>query len=124
MQQLFMECVSSVKKDIQKRNSVHFGYKNNKIPEVADGHLEDVQKFSDGDRRKVIDKIMSSENVLLFLYDKMFPTDIDPARSPVKLQRRKPDLIERTYPEIPVIKNIDKFKVVENTGVANLKKRP
>ena len=124
MQELFMECVSSVKKDIQKRNSVHFGLKNNKIPDVESAHLEDASMFSDGDRRKVIDKLMSSENVLLFLYDKMFPTDVDPARSPVKLQRERPDLIERTYPEMPLIKNIDKFKIVENSGVANLKKRP
>jgi hypothetical protein len=80
--------------------------------------------FSDGDRRKVIDKLMSSENVLLFLYDKMFPTDVDPTRSPVKLQRKQPDLIERTYPEMPLIKNIEKSKVVENSGVANIKKRP
>ena len=124
MQELFMECVSSVKKDISKRHSVHFGLKNNKIPDVADAHLEDASMFSDGDRRKVIDKLMSSENVLLFLYDKMFPTDVDRERSPVKLRREKPDLIKRTYPEMPVIKNIDKFKVIEDSGVANPKKRP
>ena len=79
------------------------GLHKNKLPDVDISHQLDISMFSDGDKRKVIDRLMSNENVLLFLYDKLFPTAIDVARSPKKLRKEKPSVLDQKYPEIPMM---------------------
>lgn len=112
MQEFFMDCVSAVKKDIQKRCQVSLGFNKKKLPNVEISHQVDVALFSEGDKRKVIDRLMSNENVLLFLYDKIFPTAVDVARSPQRLVKQKPSILYPKYPEIPMMmQNIAKAKI-------------
>lgn len=79
------------------------GLHKNKLPDVEKAHQIDISQFSDGDKRKVIDRLMSNENVLLFLYDKLFPTTVDVARSPQKLKKEKPSVLDQKYPEMPMM---------------------
>ena len=45
---------------------------------------------------------MSNENVLLFLYEKLFPTDVDRERSPNPPQKQKPSFNFKVEP-IPML---------------------
>jgi len=124
MQELFMACVEAVKSDIKKRCLVTLGLKNNKLPEVEGCHKLDSKLFTDGDKRKVIDRLMSNENVLLFLYDKLFPTSTDVQRSPQKIKKQAPSVLKQKYPEMPIMSiNIDKAKV-KPSDIAKRVKRP
>jgi hypothetical protein len=60
-------------------------------------------------KRRVIDKLMSNENVLLFLYDKMFPTADNPSKqkSPHRLEKQPRDILKvDRIPEMPIVENI------------------
>lgn len=102
-----MSCVDAVKEDIKKRQSVHMG--------LTDGKLKDCLPGKEH-KRRVIDKLMANENVLLFLYDKMFPcseastTDAsEKTGSPHKLKKAEAAYKVGKIPEMPTIaKNIDK----------------
>ncbi len=60
LQSLFMDCVNSVKSQIGSRHGVSLAF-NQKMA------------MSSSEKRMVLDKLLSNENVLLMLYDKMFP---------------------------------------------------
>ncbi len=69
-----MTCVNSVKQDISKRQAVNLSFKG-KLSQVSPAASIDINIFSQADRRKVIDLLLANENVLLFLYEKIFPPE-------------------------------------------------
>ena len=83
LEELFMACIEEVRKDIARRKSVQLARDNNlnstlksKKATKFDDTLESAiknEQFTAGDKRKVIDLLLSNENVLLFLYEKLFP---------------------------------------------------
>lgn len=68
MEELFLSCCEEVKKDIRSRKATTIGRAGN-----LNGTLDKKEKFTPVDKRHVIDLLMSNENVLLFLYEKLFP---------------------------------------------------
>ena len=80
LEEFFLKCVDEVRKDIERRKAVTLARKSNlnsTLPKKkAEEGLETAIKnenFTGTDKRKVIDLLMSNENVLLFLYEKLFP---------------------------------------------------
>ena len=96
MQEIFMTCVNSVKQEISKRQAVNLSFKG-KLGQVSNSASVDINNFSGADRRKVIDQLVANENVLIFLYEKLFPPETevsDPSKlSPVRLQKRDETLL-------------------------------
>ena len=83
IEELFLSCIEEVRKDIQRRkavtlakdanlNSSLHAKRNRKIDDSLSQAINNEQ-FTAPDKRKVIDLLLSNENVLLFLYEKLFP---------------------------------------------------
>jgi hypothetical protein len=60
LQSLFMDCINAVKPQIHKRHAVSLAFKQQ-------------MAMSASEKRNVLDRLLSNENVLLMLFDKMFP---------------------------------------------------
>ena len=83
LEELFLNCVEETRRDIERRKSVTLARTNNlnshlhKGPSKKhDDSLESAIKnehFTSTDKRKVLELLLSNENVLLFLYEKLFP---------------------------------------------------
>ena len=83
LEEFFLKCIEEVRKDIERRKATTLAKANNlnsslhkKAGDKIDDSLETAIKsdnFTGSDKRKVIDLLMSNENVLLFLYEKLFP---------------------------------------------------
>jgi hypothetical protein len=71
--------VEEVKKDISKRKS----HASGKIPTPME--LINSEFFQASDKRQVIENLMSNENVLLFIYEKLFPKKSDPIVKDLKV---------------------------------------
>ena len=78
-----MSCVEETRKDIQRRRSVTLAQNSNlkhrNTNKGKEDSLEDAIKnehFTASDKRKVLELLLSNENVLLFLYEKLFPRAI------------------------------------------------
>lgn len=109
MQEWFMACVNSVKAEIERKQAVPLGFRGKlQMPEI--------EKFGLGERRKVLDKLLANENVLLFLYEKLFPTETD-LKSPQKLVKQSKGF-DLKVPEMPTVKNL------KNAGKPIQKHRP
>ena len=86
LEELFLNCVEETRKDIERRKSVTLARNNNLnshlhkgISKKHDDSLEQAVKnenFTQSDKRKVLELLLSNENVLLFLYEKLFPRPI------------------------------------------------
>lgn len=89
LEELFLECIDEVRKEISRRKSITLAKANNlnqsmnknksKSSRTKDDSLDAAIKsgdFTAADKRKVIDLLMSNENVLLFLYEKLFPRQV------------------------------------------------
>lgn len=87
IEELFLHCVNEARKDIERRKAVTLAQNsnfNNSLHKVSskkkhDDSLETAIKnehFTAADRRKVLELLLSNENVLLFLYEKLFPRAI------------------------------------------------
>jgi hypothetical protein len=72
--------VEEVKKDISKRKANASG----KVPTPIE--LINVDFFSAHDKKQVIENLISNENVLLFLYEKLFPMRQDPIVKDLQVQ--------------------------------------
>lgn len=91
LEEFFLQCIEEVRKDIVKRKTISSSYSTKKNmkrststasmkmmgaggsqqqEEQANAKLDN---FTATDKRKVIELLMSNENVLLFLYEKLFP---------------------------------------------------
>eukprot|EP00403_Amphidinium_massartii_P016791 CAMPEP_0178427796 /NCGR_PEP_ID=MMETSP0689_2-20121128/29930_1 /TAXON_ID=160604 /ORGANISM="Amphidinium massartii, Strain CS-259" /LENGTH=341 /DNA_ID=CAMNT_0020049515 /DNA_START=92 /DNA_END=1113 /DNA_ORIENTATION=- len=84
LESFFGECIDKVKADISERRRQKEDYhrKLHPVPKKEKGKQQmfentylpvKIDDFSPGDRRKVIELLLSSEQVLRFLYDKLFP---------------------------------------------------
>ena len=82
LEELFLKCVDETRKDIERRRAVTFARNSNlnstlhKTSSKFDDSLESAVKneqFTASDKRKVLELLLSNENVLLFLYEKLFP---------------------------------------------------
>jgi hypothetical protein len=78
LEEFFLECVEEVKKNIKKRKE--FQIKNTKYSKgtvkstVSTNSKEPkLAGFASQDKAKVIELLMENDNVLLFLYEKLFP---------------------------------------------------
>ena len=93
LEELFLNCVEETRKDIERRKAVTLARTNNlnthlhrssaigggKKSHLPDDSLESAIKnehFTSSDKRKVLELLLSNENVLLFLYEKLFPRPI------------------------------------------------
>ena len=86
LEELFLKCVEETRKDIERRRAVTFSRHSNLNSTL---HKQKQSKFDDSletaiksdqftatDKRKVLELLLSNENVLLFLYEKLFPRAI------------------------------------------------
>ena len=83
LKEFFLACIEEVRKDILKRRMRSFSYqsKSNRIlPKVGSERFfkskeADVRlnNFTETDKKKVIEMMISNERVLTFLYDQLFP---------------------------------------------------
>mmetsp|Transcript_73505 Transcript_73505/g.137345 ORF Transcript_73505/g.137345 Transcript_73505/m.137345 type:complete len:349 (-) Transcript_73505:126-1172(-) len=85
LEAFFSECIDKVKADIseRRRQKEEYHRKLHPVPKkdqgksqiFADTYLPvKIEDFGPADRRKVIELLLSSEQVLRFLYDKLFPS--------------------------------------------------
>ena len=89
LEEFFLQCIEEVRKDIVKRKTISSSYSNKRantglrkststasMPRSEAAAVEanaKLDNFTATDKRKVIELLMSNENVLLFLYEKLFP---------------------------------------------------
>lgn len=81
LEDFFLECVDEVRKDIVKRKSTsaQLSVKKNMKKSASSKAIEaddddaKLDHYTATDKKKVIELLMSNENVLLFLYEKLFP---------------------------------------------------
>jgi hypothetical protein len=77
----FLECVEEVKKDVIRRRlqSANYSVKKNTrgSAKTLNNDMEEqdprLDQYTSTDKKKVIELLLSNENVLLFLYEKLFP---------------------------------------------------
>lgn len=84
MENLFLDCVEEVKKEIGHRRakslrSQKFPLKSKLIPN------QKLEMFSAADKRKILELLISNEQVLIMLYEKLFPYRASQYGSPSKL---------------------------------------
>jgi RecJ-like exonuclease len=73
LEELFLECVEEVRRDISRRKASSIGLHGDLTATLKKAGKE---HFTATDKRKVLDLLLSNENVLLFLYEKLFPRPI------------------------------------------------
>ena len=73
LEELFLECVEEVRKDISRRKATTIGLHG----DLATDLKKPLKAhFTATDKRKVLDLLLANENVLLFLYEKLFPRPV------------------------------------------------
>lgn len=97
LENLFLDCVEEVKKEIGHRRakSLHlqkFPLKSKNTPK------EKNETFSPGDKRKIMELLISNEQVLIMLYEKLFPFRASQFGNSQKLEQST--VFEQTIPNI------------------------
>lgn len=77
LESFFLECIEESKKDILKRRdhqsrSSKFSIKSTKLSDPGP-RSPSIAQFSSSDKQMVIERLMQNDNVLVFLYEKLFP---------------------------------------------------
>jgi hypothetical protein len=91
LESFFLQSIEEVRKDISKRRlkSSHYSSRT-RLPRTSSGKSirstntdEDVRidQFTDADKRRVIELLLSNEQVLLFIHENLFPK-VNKARTP------------------------------------------
>lgn len=87
LEEFFLQCIEEVKKDILKRRALSRSQSAKKVIRNVASHsdggsssrrLKETGKLADftsTDKRKVIELLLSNESILLFLYEKLFPSN-------------------------------------------------
>ena len=83
LEELFLSCVEETRKDIERRKAVTIARSNSFSSSLnksaKKGGQDNIglavknEQFTASDKRKVLELLLSNENVLLFLYEKLFP---------------------------------------------------
>ncbi|OMJ67353.1 hypothetical protein SteCoe_35499 [Stentor coeruleus] len=72
LENLFLECIEEVRKDAIKRklqNAANQKY----LKRCCIGQKDDISILKSSDKRKILELLISNEQVLIFLYEKLFP---------------------------------------------------
>ena len=78
LEEFFLECIEEVKKNIKKRKEMQmkntrFSKSTAKSTVSTSSKEPKLAGFASQDKAKVIELLMENDNVLLFLYEKLFP---------------------------------------------------
>ena len=78
LEEFFLECVEEVKKNIKKRKEMQmkntrFSKSTAKSTVSTSSKEPKLAGFASQDKAKVIELLMENDNVLLYLYEKLFP---------------------------------------------------
>jgi len=79
LEAFFLECITEIKKDIQKRQEMQssqqkFSHKSSqKSLLTKSSSKQKLQHFQSSDKKKVIENLLQNDSVLLLLYENMFP---------------------------------------------------
>jgi len=68
---LFLECVDEVRKEVMRRRAKSI--LRTKYPLKTAGAQKPQENFTPNDKRKILELLISNEQVLVFLYEKLFP---------------------------------------------------
>lgn len=68
---LFLECVDEVRKEVMRRRAKSI--MRTKYPLKSTGPQKPQDSFTPNDKRKILELLISNEQVLVFLYEKLFP---------------------------------------------------
>ncbi|CAI2360921.1 unnamed protein product [Moneuplotes crassus] len=100
LEDFFLNCIEEVKKDIKKRREKQDGYQSKKLSrsnsEIVNKNRRikgpKYENFTKTDKKKVIEMLISNEQVLLFLYEHLFPYEIQRPQSvkTLNLQKNRP----------------------------------
>ena len=83
LEELFLGCVEETRKDIERRKAFNLARSNStsntlnknaiKLGQDSLNQAVKNENFTASDKRKVLELLLSNENVLLFLYERLFP---------------------------------------------------
>lgn len=75
IEDLFMQCIEEVKQEILARRAkaLQFSHRSPVRRAKSDAAEVRLEQFTEADKRKVVELLVSKEEVLTFLYSKLFP---------------------------------------------------
>lgn len=120
LENLFLDCVEEVKKEIGHRRAKSLMFQ--KFPlKSKETPKEKGEMFSPGDKRKIMELLISNEQVLIMLYEKLFPFRASHFGNPQKgemmsnLDQTTPDIEEllKSIPSSVPLKSHEVFKTIQ-----------
>jgi hypothetical protein len=83
IEDLFLECIEEVKQEIAARRvkSLQFSHRSPTRTRRLEEAEVKLEQFTDADKRRVIEQLVSKEEVLSFLYTRLFPDQQDQSPS-------------------------------------------